>query len=316
MFATLCLLSAGDLPDAIERVDDAVVTIRAGADKVGSGFIVSSNGHILTNSHVLGDAKTVKVRLADGSELGGQVLAKSGKTDIAVVKVERKNLPTVQFGSSKSLRKGEEVAALGAPLGLDRSVTRGVVSNPRQEQDGKVYIQTDAALNPGNSGGPLINGYGLVVGMNARVAAKAENVGFAIPSEDLMNFLDEHNLSYSVAFTEKGEAKEAEAEPSTAPEEEGPAEEKAEPSPPAAEPAIPEGEGPAQANAPTLWSVVLVSAVVSLVIGLLSGTIAARLTVRNLAMQAVQREAPPAAPRGGQQPPPNDDLSDVDIQLY
>lgn len=321
MLAALYTLCAGNLPDAIERVDDAVVTILADGDKVGAGFVVSPQGHIATNSHVVGDAETVKVRLRDGSEVEGKVVAKSSEHDVAAVKVERRNLPTVQLGSSKSLRTGEEVAALGAPLGLEHSVTRGVVSNPRQEQDGKVYIQTDAALNPGNSGGPLINSSGLVVGMNAKVAAKAQNVGFAIPVEEVGAFLDDEGITHSVAFTEEkpgGEATTEDKEPAEGEKSEARKEEETEkgaepakPSPVEEEPESPFG------GAPNLWTVVLVSAVVSLVIGVLSGTLAARLAVQRLTTQVVQAGGPPAPPAaGGAQPPPDQDLSDVDIELY
>jgi hypothetical protein len=319
----LLVLPAGNLPDAIDRVDDAVVTIRAGGDKVGSGFLVSSEGHIATNSHVVAGAKTVDVTLADGTKVKGQVLAESKDTDVAVVKVERKNLPTVQFGSSQSLRKGDEVAALGAPLGLERSVTRGVVSNPRQRQDGKVYIQTDAALNPGNSGGPLINTRGLVVGMNAKVAAKAENVGFAIPAEDVCGFLDKKGITYSKAFEAKEARQGVRGEEAGPTEEEGrpESEEKSveRPQPKTAEEEVPPVPGEAEPQprpVPNLWTVVLVSAVVSLVIGLATGTIAARLAVRNIAARVVPRGGPSQPPSVGRQPPPDQDLSDIDIQLY
>ncbi|MCD6352323.1 MAG: trypsin-like peptidase domain-containing protein [Armatimonadetes bacterium] len=326
------MILAGGLPDAIDRVDDAVVTIYAGEDRMGAGFIVSPDGNIVTNSHVVGDDQTVRVKLADNSEVEGRVVVRSKKRDLAVVKVPRSNLPIVQFGSSTALRKGEEVAALGAPLGLEHSVTRGVVSNPRQEQDGKTYIQTDAALNPGNSGGPLINDQGLVVGMNAKVAVKAQNVGFAIPAEDVSAFLDENSIPHSVAFTPAGETEQEGEEPEAGETESGedlsppkepvpekPSSEK-DSSKTAEPPPLPPGTPPGPARGPSLLTVVLVSAVISLVVGLLSGVLAARMTVQKITARTVGPGGGTAAaggtgPSGGEQPP-EDDLSDVDIELY
>jgi S1-C subfamily serine protease len=291
-----------DLPSAIERVQDAVVVIQAaGGHKgrgLGSGFIVTPEGHVLTSLHVVGKAERVQVRLADGSEVVGEVTARDEERDLALITIGRQHLPAVEFGSAQALRKGEEVAALGAPLGLEQSVSRGVVSNPRQHHGGRVYIQTDAALNPGMSGGPLINSSGLVVGMNAKVASGAENVGFAVPAEELCAFLDEHGIAYSLSMTG----------PTAGAEKERPAE--------SAEHAA--GGGPAAPQAPkipapNLWTVVLVSAVVSLVMAVFTAAVVARMAVRSLVPAAPPHAVPAAAPPA---PAGGDDLSDVDIQLY
>lgn len=323
MVLTLVQPWAG-LPEAIERVDDALVTVLASGDKIGSGFIVSPDGYLVTNSHVVGQAEVVTVKLADGTEVEGEVVAKSKDSDVAVVKIERKHLPTVQFGSTKGLRKGEEVAALGSPLGLESSVSRGVVSNPRQEQDGRVYIQTDAALNPGNSGGPLINSSGLVIGMNAKVAVKAQNVGFAIPAEEICKALDAAGISYSLSLAAEEEeaAEETASEGETTEAEEAPRAEAPEglsPTPPRVSERVPLRSLPppeeAPRGGPSLLTVVLVSAAVAVVVALVAGTLAARLTVRNIAAQVVQPGAPQAQPPTGESPS-QDDLSDIDIELY
>lgn len=285
------------LPDAISQVDRSVVTVKvhqaAGKERIASGFIVASEGYIVTNAHVVGESKKAVIKLADGSELTGTVVARSSDADIALIKVERSHLPAVQFGSAEVLRKGQQVAALGAPLGLEHSATRGSVSNPQREHKGRKYIQIDVALNPGSSGGPLINAEGLVVGMNTMIAAGAEKVGFAIPAEEICKFLDENEVAYSASFgPARPEKPSAGAEP---------AEEKAEPTEPEEQPALPLS---------ALWTVVGVSLVVSLVMGVLAGSLAARATVRRLAWQAAPRR--PSGPPAAQQ----EDLSDIDIQLY
>ncbi len=155
----------------------------------GSGFIISNDGLILTNSHVVNGADTVKVLLKDGRSLQGKVLGQDSLTDVAVVKIQANNLPAVQVGDSDQLRPGEWAIAIGNPLGLDNTVTAGIISATGRTSgdvgvpDKRVgFIQTDAAINPGNSGGPLLNQYGQVVGMNtAIIAGGAQGLGFAIP---------------------------------------------------------------------------------------------------------------------------------------
>ena len=154
----------------------------------GSGFILSNNGLILTNAHVVDKADQVTVVLKDGRTLNGRVLGEDTLTDVAVIKVEAANLPTVQFGNSEALRPGEWAIAIGNPLGLDNTVTAGIISATGRTSgdigvtDKRVgFIQTDAAINPGNSGGPLLNQYGEVIGMNTAIIGGAQGLGFAIP---------------------------------------------------------------------------------------------------------------------------------------
>ena len=153
----------------------------------GSGVIVDKDGIVVTNNHVVGDAKEVEVRLSDKSKYVGQVIGRDPDTDLAVVKVTAdRALPTVPFGDSSKVRVGQWVMAVGNPFSLDRTVTVGVVSG--LERDAvrlsryEAFIQTDASINPGNSGGPLFNIKGEVIGINTAIINYAQGIGFAIPS--------------------------------------------------------------------------------------------------------------------------------------
>lgn len=154
----------------------------------GSGFIISGDGQILTNAHVVNGADKVSVVLKDGRTLEGTVLGQDSVTDVAVVKIEGTDLPKVAIGDSDRVVPGEWAIAIGNPLGLDNSVTAGIISaTGRSSSDVGVpdkrvgFIQTDAAINPGNSGGPLLNASGEVIGMNTAIISGAQGLGFAIP---------------------------------------------------------------------------------------------------------------------------------------
>ncbi|MDJ0681258.1 MAG: HhoA/HhoB/HtrA family serine endopeptidase [Xenococcaceae cyanobacterium MO_167.B52] len=154
----------------------------------GSGFIVSSDGLILTNAHVIDGADQVTVTLKDGRTLEGEVLGEDKLTDIAVVKIESESLPTITFADSDALQIGEWAIAIGNPLGLDNTVTTGIISATHRNSseigvgDKRLeFIQTDAAINPGNSGGPLLNSRGEVIGINTAIIRNAQGLGFAIP---------------------------------------------------------------------------------------------------------------------------------------
>ncbi|AFY86074.1 MAG: putative serine protease HtrA [Chroococcidiopsis cubana SAG 39.79] len=188
------------IANAVDRTGAAVVRIDAaratrarqpGARVVrgtGSGFIIEPDGLILTNAHVTGGADTVNVTLKDGRKFTGRVLGRDELTDVAVVRIQANDLPTVTVGNSDNLRPGEWAIAIGNPLGLDNTVTAGIISaTGRSSSDVGVpdkrvgFIQTDAAINPGNSGGPLLNQQGQVVGMNTAIIGGAQGLGFAIP---------------------------------------------------------------------------------------------------------------------------------------
>lgn len=156
----------------------------------GSGFILSADGQMLTNAHVVEGAEQVKVTLKDGQIFEGKVVGIDPVTDVAVVKIEASNLPTVTLGKAEKLNPGEWAIAIGNPLGLDNTVTVGIISALDRSSsevgvpDKRVrFIQTDAAINPGNSGGPLLNSKGEVIGINTAIRADAQGLGFAIPIE-------------------------------------------------------------------------------------------------------------------------------------
>jgi Do/DeqQ family serine protease len=155
---------------------------------IGSGFVISSNGQILTNSHVVNNADTVTVSFSDGRTLEGKVLGEDPASDIAVVQVQANNLPTVALGRSEQVQPGQWAIAIGNPLGLQETVTVGVISATSRSgsdigvSDKRIdFIQTDAAINPGNSGGPLLNARGEVIGINTAIIQGAQGLGFAIP---------------------------------------------------------------------------------------------------------------------------------------
>ncbi len=160
---------------------------------LGSGFIISPDGLIMTNAHVVKGAKTVTVKLTDRREFKAKVLGLDTKTDIAVLKIDARNLPTVPIGSSQNLRAGDWVLAIGSPFGFENTVTAGVVSAKGRSlpDDSSVpFIQTDVAVNPGNSGGPLFNARGEVVGINSQIYSRSggfQGVSFSIPIELAMH---------------------------------------------------------------------------------------------------------------------------------
>lgn len=194
---------ASSVAEVVQAVGPAVVRINASRtvtsrsfnrgprqrvqSGLGSGFIVSEDGQILTNAHVVDGADTVQVTLKDGRTLEGKVLGSDPVTDVAVIDLDANNLPTLSV-SDAELLPGEAAIAIGNPLGLDNTVTVGIVSATGRTSgqvgipDKRVsFIQTDAAINPGNSGGPLLNARGEVIGMNTAIISGAQGLGFAIP---------------------------------------------------------------------------------------------------------------------------------------
>ena len=154
----------------------------------GSGFIIDAAGLIITNAHVVEGADRVLVTLKDGREFAGEVLGEDPLTDVAVIRVEASELPVAALGDAEQLRPGEWAIAIGNPLGLDNTVTAGIISATGRSSsqirvpDKRVrFIQTDAAINPGNSGGPLLNERGQVIGVNTAIIGGAQGLGFAIP---------------------------------------------------------------------------------------------------------------------------------------
>lgn len=186
-----------DLPDALKNPffrrffgDDTPVPRERVERGTGSGFILSRDGRVLTNAHVVSGTDTVEVTLKDGRTFEGKVVGADPVTDVAVIKIDATNLPTVSLGKSDGITPGQWAIAIGNPLGLDNTVTAGIISATGRSSsqvgvpDKRVsFIQTDAAINPGNSGGPLLNDRGEVIGVNTAIRADAQGLGFAIPIE-------------------------------------------------------------------------------------------------------------------------------------
>jgi len=162
---------------------------------VGSGFIIESNGLILTNAHVVEGATTIYVTLTDKREFKAKLLGMDKRTDVAVVKIDARDLPKLPLGDSSKVRVGEWVLAIGSPFGLENTVTAGIVSaKSRDTGDYLPFIQTDVAVNPGNSGGPLLNTAGQVIGINSQIFSRSGGymgISFAIPIDEAMRVAEQ-----------------------------------------------------------------------------------------------------------------------------
>ncbi|KWS86016.1 serine peptidase [Pseudomonas syringae pv. daphniphylli] len=175
------------------------------AQSLGSGFIISPDGYILTNNHVIDGADEILVRLSDRSELKAKLIGTDSRTDVAVLKIDGKDLPTAKLGNSNTLKVGEWVLAIGSPFGFDHSVTKGIVSAKGRSLPNDTYvpfIQTDVAINPGNSGGPLFNMAGEVVGINSQIFTRSGGfmgLSFAIPIDVAMDVANQLKASGKVS---------------------------------------------------------------------------------------------------------------------
>ncbi len=167
------------------------------AESLGSGFIISRDGYVITNNHVVKDAEEIMVRLSDRREFKAKLIGTDERSDLAVLRIDAQNLPTVKVGSSADLKVGEWVLAIGSPFGFDHSATAGIVSAKGRSLPNENYtpfIQTDVAINPGNSGGPLFNLDGEVVGVNSQIFSRTGGfmgLSFAIPIEVVMNVYEQ-----------------------------------------------------------------------------------------------------------------------------
>jgi len=167
------------------------------ADFLGSGFIIQKDGYIVTNNHVVDQARSIHVKLADGEKLAATVVDSDPSADLAILKITKPGVyPTLQLGSSKGLMIGEPTIAVGNPFGYSQSVSSGIVSatgrtihEPNNPHPLKNLIQTDAAINPGNSGGPLLDAYGRVIGINTAIRGNAQEIGFAIGIDRLKQLI-------------------------------------------------------------------------------------------------------------------------------
>lgn len=210
-------LEQSQIIDVAERVSPAVVRISTTqvvsdlffsyeTSGLGSGYLISSDGEIVTNNHVVSDAKKITVTLSDGSEYDATIIGTDPSSDIALIKIDGKDLPYLSFGDSSTLKVGQSVIAIGNPYGLDHTVTTGVISALERSltfDDGTTLvgvIQTDAAINPGNSGGPLLTLTGDVIGMNTAIQQSAQGIGFAISSSTIIKVISDIKLFGKVVW--------------------------------------------------------------------------------------------------------------------
>jgi len=168
-----------------------------GAEALGSGFIISNDGYIVTNNHVVNGADEISIRLSDGRDMAAKLIGADAGSDLALLKIDAKDLPAVKFGSSEKLKVGEWVLAIGSPFGFEHSATAGIVSakgRGLQTEKYVPFIQTDVAINPGNSGGPLFNLNGEVIGINSQIISRTGGylgLSFAIPSDVAVNVIEQ-----------------------------------------------------------------------------------------------------------------------------
>ncbi|GAB6099802.1 hypothetical protein JCM16358_16810 [Halanaerocella petrolearia] len=194
-----------NLADTVEKVTPSIVKIKAinSQDKVetGAGIIINSNGYLITSKHLINKADQIKIKLKDQSKYKvAKAIGNDTKLDIALLKINEKELPTASLGDSNRLRPGDLILAIGHPYGFDYSISLGIISATNRslklEEDGKTetynnLIQTDAAINPGNSGGPILNTNGEVVGINIAINFKAHGISFAIPINQVKDSIRE-----------------------------------------------------------------------------------------------------------------------------
>lgn len=183
----------GSMWDFLRDLDPDNKAEQDGGNQFGTGFIISADGYILTNTHVVSNAESIKVVMNDKREYVAKLVGSDSVSDVALLKVEATDLPAVKIGQPKQLKVGEWVAAIGAPFGFDNSLTAGIVSAKGRSLPNETYtpfIQTDVAINPGNSGGPLFNLNGEVIGINSQIYSRSGGfmgISFAIPIDVAMN---------------------------------------------------------------------------------------------------------------------------------
>jgi S1-C subfamily serine protease len=206
--------SESDIAAIIAKAEPAVVAITTddgpgtGSGGAGTGFVISADGYVVSNNHVVEGADKIEVAFTNGNTMSAKIVGRDPSADLAVLKVDGTNLPAIELGDSDAVQVGDDVVAIGNALALEGglSVTRGIISGTDRnvDPDGGVplvgLLQTDAAINPGNSGGPLLDGQGRVIGVNTAIAGGAQNVGFAIPISLAKPTIDDLRAGRKPAF--------------------------------------------------------------------------------------------------------------------
>ncbi len=194
LLCSLCALADEDLTVPISMVNPAVVTITNGS-ALGSGFLINPEGYLLTNHHVVGTASVVQVELESGQSYDARVVGVSRQDDIALVQLPVHNLPVAILGDSSQVQQGQSVIAIGSPLGFKHTATRGIISSLNVVLDGHTFLQSDASLNPGNSGGPLLDTHGRIIGINTMISKGGQGIGFSIPINAVAPLLEQYGVA-------------------------------------------------------------------------------------------------------------------------
>ena len=189
-----------DAESLFERVIDTVIGITDDGRIFGSGFFINNTGLVVTNRHVVGTAQKVKVRLCGGDEQIGELIRSYKDIDLAFLRVPTKTRKTAVISKQNKLKIGQRLFAIGHPMGLENSITQGILSATQREISGTRYIQTDASINPGNSGGPLFNDRAEVIGMNTMILSQSQGLGFAIPIDEIKHRYQDIKKEIAGAF--------------------------------------------------------------------------------------------------------------------
>lgn len=191
------ILPENKIPEILKKffgnINIGYISINNEVYSIGTGFIITKDGYILTNAHVVKDSDKILVKIKNNKDYNAKIIGIDNKTDIALIKINEQNLPVINIGNSDNIQVGEWVAAIGSPFGFDQSITSGIVSAINRTLPNNIYvpfIQTDVAINPGNSGGPLLNIQGKVIGINAQIITRSGGfmgLSFSIPINIAMN---------------------------------------------------------------------------------------------------------------------------------
>jgi len=289
-------VAAEDASQLFDFVSPSVVSVLAGNQVIGSGFIVNSEGYIVTCAHVAKGGTKLKVKLFDGRVVPVEILDQDAKLDLAVLQTKEKNLPTANL-SLAPVKTGNSVYAVGAPLGMESSLSQGIVANPSRTIEGNNFIQCNIAINSGNSGGPLFNASAQIVGVNSMKLSEAEGIGFAIPSSTVVNYLQSLNVPVATVTPTKDKESKPAGKPDAG---EKPA------------PIQPEIGG----KVVPLWIVIGVIIILVLAAGG-GGYWYYRHRRNQTALSGLTENEPDIvlSLRDRQQPPPEDNLEDIDIDL-